>query len=81
MDEAFKERRRCQELIESAQREAQSAFGSPVVFLEKYLDRAKHIEFQVFGDSIGHVVHFFDRECSVQRRHQKELRSYFAIFE
>jgi acetyl/propionyl-CoA carboxylase alpha subunit len=59
------------ELIESAQREASSAFGSSKVFLEKYLDRAKHIEFQIFGDSIGHVVHFFDRECSVQRRHQK----------
>lgn len=59
------------ELIESAQREAQSAFGSPKVFLEKYLDRAKHIEFQVFGDSTGNVLHFFDRECSVQRRHQK----------
>lgn len=59
------------ELIESAQREAQSAFGSPKVFLEKYLDRAKHIEFQIFGDSTGHVLHFFDRECSVQRRHQK----------
>lgn len=59
------------ELIESAQREAQSAFGSSVVFLEKYLDRAKHIEFQIFGDSTGRVVHFFDRECSVQRRHQK----------
>lgn len=59
------------DLIESAQREAQSAFGSPKVFLEKYLDRAKHIEFQVFGDSTGQVVHFFDRECSVQRRHQK----------
>ena len=59
------------ELIESAQREAQSAFGSPKVFLEKYLDRAKHIEFQIFGDSTGYVTHFFDRECSVQRRHQK----------
>ncbi len=59
------------DLIESAQREAQSAFGSPKVFLEKYLDRAKHIEFQVFGDSTGNVQHFFDRECSVQRRHQK----------
>jgi 3-methylcrotonyl-CoA carboxylase alpha subunit len=57
--------------IESAQREAQSAFGSPKVFLEKYLDRAKHIEFQIFGDSTGQVLHFFDRECSVQRRHQK----------
>lgn len=60
-----------QELIESAQREALSAFGSSLVFLEKYLEKAKHIEFQVFGDSTGHVVHLFDRECSVQRRHQK----------
>ncbi len=60
-----------QEQIESAQREAQSAFGSPKVFLEKYLDRAKHIEFQIFGDSSGQVIHLFDRECSVQRRHQK----------
>jgi len=59
------------ELIESAQREALSAFGSAKVFLEKYLDRAKHIEFQIFGDSTGKVIHFFDRECSVQRRHQK----------
>ncbi|WP_409478406.1 biotin carboxylase N-terminal domain-containing protein [Pseudobdellovibrio sp. HCB154] len=59
------------EQIESAQREAKSAFGSEVVFLEKYLDRAKHIEFQIFGDSTGKVMHLFDRECSVQRRHQK----------
>ncbi len=59
------------ELIESAQREALSSFGSAKVFIEKYLDRAKHIEFQVFGDSAGRVRHLFDRECSVQRRHQK----------
>ncbi|MGZ3744344.1 MAG: acetyl-CoA carboxylase biotin carboxylase subunit [Pseudobdellovibrionaceae bacterium] len=59
------------ELIESAQREALSAFGSAKVFIEKYLDHAKHIEFQIFGDSTGQVIHFFDRECSVQRRHQK----------
>jgi acetyl-CoA carboxylase biotin carboxylase subunit len=59
------------ELISSAQREALSAFGSQVVFLEKYLDRAQHIEFQVFGDAQGHCVHLFERECSVQRRHQK----------
>jgi acetyl-CoA carboxylase biotin carboxylase subunit len=59
------------ELIGSAQREAQSAFGSSTVFLEKYLDRAKHIEFQVFGDFLGQVVHLFERECTVQRRHQK----------
>lgn len=59
------------ELIASAQREALSAFGSETVFLEKYLDRAKHIEFQVFGDFTGRAVHLFERECSVQRRHQK----------
>lgn len=61
------------ELIESAQREAQSAFGSPKVFLEKYLERAKHIEFQVFADCTGRVLHLADRECSVQRRHQKMI--------
>jgi len=59
------------EQIESAQREALAAFGSAKVFLEKYLNKAKHIEFQVFGDSIGQVAHLMDRECSVQRRHQK----------
>jgi acetyl-CoA carboxylase biotin carboxylase subunit len=59
------------EQIASAQREAKSAFGSSVIFLEKYLDHAKHIEFQVFGDSKGKCVHLFERECSVQRRHQK----------
>ncbi len=59
------------DLISSAQREAQSAFGSSVVFLEKYLDRAKHIEFQIFGDFTGRCVHLFERECTVQRRHQK----------
>jgi 3-methylcrotonyl-CoA carboxylase alpha subunit len=59
------------EQIASAQREGQSAFGSPIVFLEKYLDRAKHIEFQVFGDCTGEVSYLFERECSVQRRHQK----------
>ncbi len=59
------------EAVESAKREALSAFGSEAVFLEKYLDRAKHIEFQIFGDCSGQVVHLFDRECSVQRRHQK----------
>ena len=59
------------ELIESARRESLSAFGSSEVFLEKYLNQAKHIEFQIFADCTGKVVHFFDRECSVQRRHQK----------
>lgn len=67
----IRSRNEAKDAIESAQREALSAFGSAKVFLEKYLDRAKHIEFQIFGDSTGNVVHLFDRECSVQRRHQK----------
>lgn len=58
-------------LIESAQREAMSAFGSSKVFLEKYLNNAKHIEFQIFADAAGKVQHLNERECSVQRRHQK----------
>lgn len=61
------------ELIASAQREAESAFGLSHVFLEKYLERAKHIEVQVFGDLLGQAVHLFERECSVQRRHQKVI--------
>ncbi len=62
---------KAKDLIESAQREAASAFGSSQVFLEKYLDHAKHIEVQIFGDSTGQVHSLLERECSVQRRHQK----------
>ncbi len=57
--------------IESAQREARKAFGDPTIFLEKYVEQAHHIEFQVFGDRHGNVVHLFERDCSTQRRHQK----------
>ena len=57
--------------IESARREAKAAFNSEKLFVEKYLDHAKHIEFQIFGDSSGRVHSLFERECSVQRRHQK----------
>ena len=60
-----------EEAIESAQREGLSAFGSRQVFLEKYLDQAKHIEFQIFGEDSGQIYNLLDRECSVQRRHQK----------
>lgn len=59
------------EVIQSARREAKSAFGSEKVFLEKYLDHAKHIEFQIFGAANGKVYHLYERECSIQRRHQK----------
>lgn len=59
------------EAIESARREALNAFGDETLLVEKYLARARHIEFQVFGDQHGHVTHLFERECSIQRRHQK----------
>ncbi len=67
-----------QEHILSAQREAQSAFGSSHVFLEKYLDQAKHIEVQVFGDLLGQAVHLYERDCSAQRRHQKVIEESVA---
>jgi acetyl-CoA carboxylase biotin carboxylase subunit len=59
------------EALESAEREARQAFGEGTVFLEKYVESAHHVEFQVLGDEHGHLVHLFERECSVQRRHQK----------
>jgi pyruvate carboxylase len=57
--------------LEQAQREAQTAFGSNEVFVEKYIARAKHIEVQLLGDRHGHLVHLYERDCSLQRRHQK----------
>ena len=57
--------------VASAKREAQSAFGNDTVFLERYLESARHVEVQVFGDKHGNTVHCFERECSIQRRHQK----------
>jgi acetyl-CoA carboxylase biotin carboxylase subunit len=57
--------------IESAKREAKSAFGNDSVFLEQYIDKPRHIEFQILADDHGHVIHLFERECSIQRRHQK----------
>lgn len=57
--------------ITSAQREAKSAFGNATVFLERWIAATRHIEVQIMGDLHGNVVHFFERECSIQRRHQK----------
>jgi len=57
--------------ISAGQREAQSAFGDATVYLEKYIEKPHHIEFQVMRDTHGNVIHLFERECSIQRRHQK----------
>ncbi len=59
--------------LASCQREARSSFGNDQVLVEKYITRPRHIEIQVFGDSRGNCVYLFERDCSVQRRHQKVL--------
>lgn len=59
------------EFIESCKRESLKAFGDDSIFLEKYLDKPRHVEFQVLGDHHGNMIHLFERECSIQRRHQK----------
>jgi acetyl-CoA carboxylase, biotin carboxylase subunit len=59
------------ELLQSARREAESAFGDGNIYLEKSIDGARHIEFQIMADQYGDVIHLGERECSIQRRHQK----------
>ena len=59
--------------LQNAQEEARAAFGNPEMYMEKYLEEPKHVEIQVFGDGEGEVIHFFDRDCSIQRRYQKVL--------
>lgn len=57
--------------IDAAKRESKSAFGDDTLLIERYFDDARHIEFQIFGDQHGNIVHLFERECSIQRRYQK----------
>ncbi|MGD6027735.1 3-methylcrotonyl-CoA carboxylase, partial [Xanthomonas citri pv. citri] len=65
------EEKEFEEQIVLAQNEAQSAFGDSAVFIEKYVGSPRHIEIQVLGDNYGNIVYLFERECSIQRRHQK----------
>ena len=60
-------------LMQQAASEANSAFGDPTVYMEKYLGDPRHIEFQVFGDGEGNAIHLGERDCSIQRRHQKVI--------
>ena len=60
-------------LISQASSEAEAAFGDPTVYMEKYLGNPRHIEFQIFGDGKGNAIHLGERDCSLQRRHQKVL--------
>jgi acetyl-CoA/propionyl-CoA carboxylase biotin carboxyl carrier protein len=58
-------------LIPAARREAIASFGDGTLYVERLIDRPRHVEVQIFGDTLGNVVHLFERECSIQRRHQK----------
>src|SRR3990167_2958819 len=68
-----------QSSLESARRESMSSFGDDRVLVEKYLVRPRHIELQVFADTHGNCVYVFERDCSIQRRHQKVIEEAPAV--
>jgi acetyl-CoA carboxylase biotin carboxylase subunit len=70
---SIRDRNSAPELIAAARREAVAAFGDGTLYVERLIDKPRHVEVQVFGDTQGNVVHLFERECSIQRRHQKIL--------
>jgi 3-methylcrotonyl-CoA carboxylase alpha subunit len=67
------------ESLESAKRESRKSFGDDHVLVEKYITQPRHIEVQVFGDMLGNVVSLWERDCSVQRRHQKIIEEVGCI--
>lgn len=67
------------EMLESSKREALKSFGDDAVLVEKYLTVPRHVEVQVFADTLGNAVYLFERDCSVQRRHQKVIEEAPAV--
>ena len=70
-----------QDAIASAKREAAASFGDERVLLERFIQRPRHIEVQIFADQMGNAVYLFERDCSVQRRHQKVTSSVSCTFQ
>jgi acetyl-CoA carboxylase biotin carboxylase subunit len=68
---AVRDERSAPELIAAARREAVAAFGDGTLYVERLIEKPRHVEVQIFGDTDGNIVHLFERECSIQRRHQK----------
>ncbi len=66
-----REKDNLKEILEATAREAKNYFGDGTIYIEQYVEEPRHIEFQILGDNFGHVIHLFERECSIQRRYQK----------